>query len=101
MTERAYRSFAEFYPFYLSQHAHPVCRGLHVAGVLSVMVSTVLMMASGHPGLLVLLPVIGYGCSWTGHFVFERNVPATFNYPWYSLLGDFRMAWETLTGRGR
>ncbi len=101
MTERAYGSFAEFYPFYLSQHVHPVCRGLHAAGVLVVLTSAVLLLATGHPGLLALLPVIGYGFSWTGHFVFERNVPATFTYPWYSLLGDFRMTWETLTGRGR
>ena len=96
MSKPEYRSFAEFYTFYLSQHIHPVCRWLHVAGVLAVTVTGALLLATGAWLWLPVLPLIGYGCSWTGHFVFERNTPATFGYPFYSLLGDFRMTWESL-----
>jgi hypothetical protein len=46
-----------------------------------------------------LIPIVGYGFAWVGHFVFEKNRPATFKYPFYSFLGDFKMFWEILTGK--
>ena len=48
---------------------------------------------------LVLLPLIGYGFAWVGHFFFEKNRPATFKNPWYSLAGDWVMLWQVLTGK--
>jgi len=79
-----FQSFAEFYPYYLQEHGNPTCRRLHVVG-------TTL--------LLVLLPVVGYGFAWVGHFFFEKNRPATFKHPWYSLMGDFVMYKDILTRR--
>jgi len=94
-----YASFSAFYPFYLSQHQDRTCRRLHVIG--STLVLTVLVWAlvtQTWMGLL-LLPVLGYGFAWVGHFRFERNKPATFTYPLYSLMGDWVMWWQTLTGK--
>ena len=48
---------------------------------------------------LLLLPVIGYGFAWLGHFIFEKNKPATFIYPWYSLLGDWVMYKDIWSGK--
>ncbi|TAK93078.1 MAG: DUF962 domain-containing protein [Aquabacterium sp.] len=44
-------------------------------------------------------PGYPYGFAWVGHFRFERNRPATFTYPLYSLMGDWVMFWQTLTGK--
>lgn len=96
---KQYRSFSEFYPFYLSQHQNPVCRLLHVAGVLGATSS--LAVALTHQAWLAaaLSPLIGYGCGWTGHFVFERNRPASFKQPIFSLVGDLIMTKDVLLGR--
>lgn len=98
MAER-YQNFAEFYPFYLSQHQNPVCRVLHVIGTALVILVLMAALATGRYGLMLLAPVCGYGFAWVGHFFFEHNRPATFQYPWYSLLGDFRLFFDTLRGR--
>lgn len=95
----AYASFREFYPFYLSQHQDRTCRRLHVMG--STMVLAVLLWAlftQTWAGLL-LVPVVGYGFAWVGHFRFEHNKPATFSHPFYSLMGDWVMWWQVLTGK--
>lgn len=102
MTEqqtKQFSSFSEFYPFYLTQHANKVCKGLHVVGLISALSIVAFAVVSGRYGFILLAPVVGYTCSWIGHFVFEKNKPATFGYPLYSLMGDFRMVWETLSGR--
>lgn len=94
-----FNSFAEFYPFYLNEHVNKTCRRLHFVGstlVLSLLVSTV---ASQNWALLWLLPVIGYGFAWVGHFFFEHNKPATFKHPLYSFIGDWVMAKDMLIGR--
>ena len=94
-----FNSFAEFYPFYLNEHVNKTCRRLHFVGstlVLSLLVSTVV---SQNWALLWLLPVIGYGFAWVGHFFFEHNSPATFKHPLYSFIGDWVMAKDMLIGR--
>ena len=94
-----FRSFSDFYPFYLSQHAHPTCRRLHFLGaVLSVLTFSVSVAFGWYP-LLLLVPVIGYGFAWIGHFHFEHNKPATFQWPFYSLMGDFVMARDIIARR--
>jgi hypothetical protein len=96
-----FRSFADFYPFYLSEHSHPVCRRLHFVGTLLVIASLIVAPVTGEPWWLLGVPLAGYGCAWVGHFFFEHNRPATFSHPWYSLAGDLRLFRDMLLGRIR
>src|SRR3712207_274017 len=94
-----YRSFRDFYPDYLAEHRHPVSRRLHFTGTALVLVTLGFAAVTGRWALLAAAPVFGYGLAWLGHFVFERNRPATFRHPLYSLAGDFVMFRDMLTGR--
>ena len=94
-----YRSFADFYPHYLAEHSKPSTRRLHFAGTLFVIATLAFCVATGRWTLLLLAPVFGYGLAWIGHFVFEKNRPATFRHPLYSLAGDFVMFKDLLIGR--
>ena len=96
---KRFASFAEFDPFYLSEHSDPTCRRLHFVGSLAVLLTLAAALVTRRWALLLLVPVIGYGFAWVGHFVFERNRPATFTYPLYSFLGDWVMFRDILTGR--
>ncbi|UQY34438.1 DUF962 domain-containing protein [Pseudomonas fulva] len=96
-----FNSFAEFYPYYLEEHRHPTCRRLHYLGSLLVLMVLGYALISGQWLWLLAVPVIGYGFAWVGHFAFERNRPATFQYPLYSLMGDWVMLKDMLTGRIR
>jgi hypothetical protein len=99
MTDSAgYGSFGAFYPFYLTEHSRSGTRRLHFAGTLLVLLTLAYALATRRWGLLVLLPVFGYGFAWAAHFFVERNRPATFTYPVYSLAGDFRMFADMLRG---
>ena len=97
--ETRYRTFKEFYPFYLQEHSNSTCRRLHFAGSTIVLLLVALVIVTGELALLWLLPVVGYGFAWVGHFFFEHNRPATFKYPLFSLLGDWVMFRDMLTGR--
>jgi hypothetical protein len=94
-----FRRFADFYPFYLSEHRNPTCRRLHVIGTGVVISVLAAALALRNPWLLLAAPIAGYGFAWIGHFVFEKNRPATFQHPWYSLLGDFALFRDVLIGR--
>lgn len=96
---RAYGTFRDFYPFYLTEHRRSGTRRLHFAGTLLVLLTLVYAIASRRWALLLLTPVFGYAFAWVGHFFVERNRPATFQYPLYSLAGDFRMFADMLRGR--
>lgn len=97
--ESRYKTFREFYPFYLNEHRNPVCRRLHFIGSSLIILVLVITAMSGNWRLLWSLPLIGYGCAWVGHFFFEHNRPATFTYPLWSLLGDWVMFRDMLVGR--
>ena len=99
--ETRFRNFAEFYPYYLSEHLNPTCRKLHFAGTTLVLAIAVAMIATQQWWLGLLLPIAGYGFAWVGHFAFEKNRPATFTYPRWSLAADFVMYWQLLTGKIR
>jgi hypothetical protein len=94
-----YSSFDEFYQFYLSEHGKRSTKLLHFTGTFLVLVILGLALLRQNWMLLVLLPVVGYGFAWVGHFFFEKNKPASFSSPLYSLLGDFVMFKDILTGR--
>ncbi len=96
---RNYESFAEFYPHYLAEHADRTNRRLHFIGSSLALVCLVLFLATVNPLWLVGALVCGYGFAWSGHFFVERNRPATFKYPLYSFVGDWKMYWELATGR--
>ncbi|MFO8141509.1 MAG: Mpo1-like protein [Marinobacter sp.] len=96
-----FSNFEEFYPYYLEEHSDIICRRLHFIGSLLVLIVAVSAFASGSLIWLLALPVIGYGFAWVGHFKFENNRPATFKHPLYSLLGDWVMFRDMLTGRIR
>ena len=97
-----YSSFKDFYPFYLGEHANLICRRLHFIGTSGVVVIAALVITQVLPLVwLWAIPVLGYGFAWVGHFFFEKNRPATFKYPFYSLLGDWVMYKDMLTGKIR
>jgi hypothetical protein len=96
-----FASFGEFYPHYLGEHANRTSRRLHVIGTLLAILWAVTALASRRWLLLPVALVLGYGPAWVGHYFFERNRPATFRHPLYSLRGDFAMLGEVLTGRMR
>jgi len=97
MTVKKYQSFAEFYPFYLSQHQNIICRRLHFIGSTLIIVLIAYCIRNTTWQGLWFIPIIGYGFAWLGHFIFEKNKPATFTYPIYSLLGDWVMFKDILT----
>ncbi len=98
---KRFDSFAEFYPYYLKEHTDPRCRALHYIGSSLVVTLLFISMAIGSYALLWLLPIVGYGFAWAGHFFIEHNKPATFRYPLYSFMGDWVMLKDFLTGRFR
>lgn len=96
---RKHKSFRSFWPFYLREHAKPATRALHYAGTSLVILIATGAILTGRWWLLVAMPVAGYGFAWASHAAVERNRPATFTYPAWSLRADFRMWWYWLTGR--
>jgi hypothetical protein len=96
---RAFNSVGAFYPFYLSQHQVRWNRRLHFVGTTTVLLLAATALALGNGWLLFGLPLAGYGFAWAGHFFFEKNRPATFTHPLYSLMCDFRMYWDIWRGR--
>mgnify|MGYP000132622289 CR=1 FL=1 len=96
---KGYASFAEFYPYYLQEHKNRTCRLMHFIGSTGVLLVLVFAIITQQWLSLLALPVIGYGFAWIGHFVFEKNRPATFKHPWYSLLGDWVMYKDIWTGK--
>lgn len=94
-----YRSFSEFYPFYLSQHSNRTCRRLHFFGTTLGLAALLHAFSTLNFWWLLAGLAVGYGLAWVGHFFFEKNRPATFTYPWYSFLGDWAMWRDMLTGR--
>jgi len=95
---RQYKTFKEFYPFYLSQHSNKTCRLLHVIGTTVLLAIMLTAIYHRQPILLIFVPIAGYGFAWVGHFFFEKNKPATFTYPMWSLASDFKMYFQVLSG---
>ena len=98
-TPGPFAHFRDFYPFYLSEHRDRTSRRLHILGTGLVITTVVGALASQRFMLLWLIPLLGYGFAWVGHFFFEKNHPATFRHPFFSLAGDFVMFKDVLTGR--
>jgi hypothetical protein len=98
---KSFRSFAEFYPFYLGEHQNRTCRRLHFLGSTLALICLVMAVTTLSPGWLLVGLLCGYGCAWIGHFGFEKNKPASFSRPLYSFMGDWVMYKDIWTGRIR
>jgi hypothetical protein len=96
---KAFHSFAEFYPYYLSEHSNRTCRRLHFVGMTLGLACLATMFVTGNPLWFLAGLVAAYGFAWTGHFGFEKNRPATFKRPLYSAMGDFVMYRDIWIGR--
>lgn len=94
-----FKTFKEFYPFYLTEHLNPTSRKLHFTGTALLFVILIGSLLTGKYYGLFAIPIVGYGFAWIGHFFFEKNKPATFQYPLYSLISDFRLFFDLLTGK--
>ena len=97
--EKKYTSLKEFYPYYLSEHQHPTSRILHFVGTGLVFLVLIGSLVFGLYYALLGIPLIGYGFAWVGHFFFEKNKPATFTYPFYSLASDFILFFDLIRGK--
>lgn len=93
------KTFAEFWPFYLSQHLNPVSRRLHALGTLSGLVVAVIAFSLQSWAVGGGAFVCGYAFAWVGHFVFEKNRPATFRQPFFSFAADFVLLFKMITGQ--
>ena len=96
---KRFASYNEFFEFYLAQHSDPTNRLLHGIGTVLGLCIVVAAFVTGHPWYALLFFPVGYGFAWTGHFLVERNKPATFGHPFWSFISDFRMVGLMLTGR--
>lgn len=99
MAERTLKSFAEFWPYYLREHASPRTRTLHYVGTALVIAAFVALLVTGNKWWALAMPFAGYVFAWFAHFFVEKNRPATFTYPLWSLVSDFKMFFLAVTGR--
>lgn len=97
--ESRFKSLKEFYPYYLKEHLNPICRKLHFIGTALIFIIIIIASVLNNFWLLLLVPLVGYGFAWVGHFFYERNKPATFKYPFYSLASDFILFFDLLRGK--
>jgi hypothetical protein len=99
MQAREFKSFADFWPYYLSEHSKSATRALHCVGTLAAIAVLVFLIVIGKWWLFPLAAVPGYALAWVGHFFIEKNRPATFTYPLWSFMGDWKMLALMLTRR--
>lgn len=99
MTQQTFTSFEEFWPYYVAMHSKAATRWVHLAGTLTGLAVAGYGLARGRTRYAAALPLIGYGTAWPAHFLIEKNNPATFGHPAWSLRGDVKMITEMLAGR--
>ncbi len=93
------KSFKDFFPYYLAEHANQVCRILHFIGTTMSLIFLYLAISLSNYWLILAGIVNGYAFAWVGHFLIEKNRPATFKYPLWSFMGDWVMWWGMLRGK--
>jgi hypothetical protein len=96
---KRFDTFDAFYPFYLSEHSDRMTRRLHFTGSALALACLVMLVVTFNPWWLLVGLLCGYGFAWIGHYVFEKNQPASFKQPLFSFMGDWKMFWQILTGK--
>jgi hypothetical protein len=91
-------TYEEFWPYYVSQHLHPMTRAMHVLGTTLAIVAIVAAIVFRAPLLLIAVPMLGYGFAFASHFIWEKNKPATFGHPAWSFRADLRQLWKAYAG---
>jgi hypothetical protein len=99
MNDTKFTSFKKFYPYYLSEHKLRINKILHIIGSLTSITFIIIIIYIEKYKYIPLFILFGYGCAWIGHFIFEKNRPATFKYPIYSFIGDWMMLKDVLIGK--
>ncbi|HEY6121030.1 MAG TPA: DUF962 domain-containing protein [Pyrinomonadaceae bacterium] len=99
MPPKAFKSFEEFWPYYLAEHSMPATRTVHAIGTTAGMACLITLIAKRKWKWLPLALVPGYGAAWLSHFLIEQNKPATFDYPLWSFMGDYKMLGLMLSGQ--
>lgn len=92
-------NYAEFWDFYVAEHSKPLTRLLHFVGTSFGIVLLVWFLRNGTYLYIPLCFVVGYGFAWFSHFVVEKNKPATFKYPLWSFISDYKMMFYMLIGK--
>jgi len=96
---KQYKSFEAFWPYYLSEHSKPLTRAYHYVGTSLVVLMAIACVVSGNLRFLIAMPLAGYFFAWVSHWRIEKNRPATFTYPLWSLIADFKMWFYWISGR--
>jgi hypothetical protein len=91
-------TYEEFWPYYVSQHLHPMTRALHVLGTTLAILAIVAAVVFRAPVMLIAVPVLGYGFAFASHFIWEKNKPASFGHPVWSFRADLRQLWKAYAG---
>lgn len=99
MSEKEIKTYSEFWLYYVAEHSHPLTRLLHFIGSLTAIALLITFIATGRWYLFPLALIPGYGLAWIGHFFVEHNKPATFKYPLWSFISDWKMIAMMLTGK--
>jgi len=92
-------TYTEFWPYYLQEHAKPETRYFHYIGTALVIAIALLSVLTRNWLFLFAMPLAGYFFAWVSHAFLERNKPATFIHPLWSLISDFRMFFLWLSGQ--
>src|SRR5687768_15896049 len=93
------KTYEEFWDFYVAEHGKPLTRYLHFVGTLLGLVLLVWLIRRGLWYYFPLSLSVGYAFAWSAHFFVEHNKPATFKYPLWSFVSDYKMIFYMLTGR--
>tara|TARA_B100001123_G_C15233821_1_gene996273 strand:+ start:482 stop:790 length:309 start_codon:yes stop_codon:yes gene_type:complete len=99
MVKKTFNSFEDFYPYYLLEHSKGGTKILHFIGTTFVFFFLICYLFYNDIIYLYFVPLFGYGFAWISHLLIEKNKPATFRYPLYSLRGDFLMYWHIISGK--
>ncbi len=97
--KKQFESFEEFYPFYLSQHTHPINRLLHVVGTAFTISYTLKFLFTGRWYFIPIAFLIGHALGRAGHFFIEKNKTADVEYTLYNFMADWRMFYDVIRRR--